>query len=98
MTKGNILLAIACLVLLYSTASLSYSYALRFTPYPHTRAMHRSTDSSPPPSYIRKEERDEYKKYLREQKSETDFMYWDEWKLSKVFKKTLTQLEKENEY
>ena len=30
-----------------------------------------------------------------EQENETSYMYWDEWKLSKVFKKTLTQLEKE---
>lgn len=31
-----------------------------------------------------------------EQKDATNFMLWNEWKLSKVFKKTLTQLDKEN--
>ena len=30
-----------------------------------------------------------------EQKNETNFMLWNEWELAKVFKKTLTQLEKE---
>ena len=30
-----------------------------------------------------------------EQEDETNFMLWGEWKLSKVFSKTLTQLEKE---
>ena len=30
---------------------------------------------------------------LMSQKNETDFMRWDEWKLSKVFTVTLSQLE-----
>ena len=30
-----------------------------------------------------------------EQKNETKYMLWNEWKLSKVFKNTITQLEKE---
>jgi hypothetical protein len=31
-----------------------------------------------------------------EQENETNFMYWYEWELAKVFKKTITQLEKES--
>ena len=46
-------------------------------------------------SYLTKEERDEYKIYLIEQKNETNFMYWYEWQLSKVFEKTIPQLERE---
>ena len=30
------------------------------------------------------------------QEDESTFMLWNEWKMSQVFKKTLTQLEKEN--
>ena len=45
-------------------------------------------------SYLTKEERDEYKIYLMDQATETDFMFLSEWKLAKVFKNTLTQLEK----
>ena len=47
------------------------------------------------PRYLTKKERDEYKIYLIEQENETNFLYWDEWKLSKVFEKTITQLERE---
>ena len=46
-------------------------------------------------SYLTKEERDEYKIYLMDQATETDFMFLSEWKLAKVFEKTLTQLERE---
>ena len=46
-------------------------------------------------SYLTKKEREEYRIYLMEQENGTSYMYWDEWKLSKVFKKTLTQLDKE---
>ena len=46
-------------------------------------------------SYLTKEEREEYRIYLMEQENETNFMLWNEWELAKVFKKTLTQLEKE---
>ena len=97
MTKGDIFSITVSLVLVCSTAWLSHSYALKLITYPQTRAMSKSTASLSPP-YLTKKERDEYKEYLMEQKDETNFMLWGEWKLSKVFKKTLTQLEKENEY
>ena len=45
---------------------------------------------------LTKEEREEYRIYLMEQENETKYMLWNEWKLSKVFKKTLTQLDKKN--
>jgi hypothetical protein len=31
------------------------------------------------------------------QEHEAKYMLWNEWKMSKVFKKTITQLEKEHE-
>ena len=97
MTKGDIFSIIVSLVFVCLTAWLSHSYALKFVSYPQTRAMSKSTVSLSPP-YLTKKERDEYKAYLMEQENGTNFMLWGEWKLSKVFKKTLTQLERENEY
>ena len=94
MSKSNILLTITSLALICLTAWLSHSYALKFITYPQTRAMSKSTASLSPP-YLTKKERAEYKEYLMAQEDETNFMLWGEWKLSKVFKKTLTQLEKE---
>ena len=97
MIKTKIFLATVSLVLICSAASLSHSYGLRLISYPQTRAMSKPTGSLSPitGSYLTKEERDEYKIYLMEQANETNFMYWGEWKLSKVFGKTLTQLERE---
>ena len=76
------------------TAWLSHSYALKFVSSPQTKAAAKHSSTSRPP-YLTKKERDEYKAYLMEQADETNFMLWNEWKLSKVFKKTLTQLDKE---
>ena len=97
MIKTKIFLAIVSLALICLTASLSHSYGLQLTPYPQTRAMSKPTGSLSPiaGSYLTKEERDEYKIYLIEQKNETNFMYWYEWQLSKVFEKTIPQLERE---
>ena len=96
MTKGDTFLTIISLVLICLTAWLSHSYALQLIS-PEAKAMSKPTRafSFETGSYLTKEERDEYKIYLMEQEDETSYMYWDEWKLSKVFKKTLTQLDKE---
>ena len=94
MTKGNILLTITSLVLICLTAWLSHSYALKFVSSPQTRAASKHSSTSRPP-YLTKEEREEYRIYLMEQENETKYMLWNEWKLSKVFKNTITQLEKE---
>ena len=51
----------------------------------------KSRHSSPP--YLTKEEREEYRIYLMEQENETKPMRWGEWKLSKVFTTTLSELE-----
>ena len=95
MIKTNILLATLSLALISMTALFSYSYALDLISYPQTKAAAKHSSTLRPP-YLTKKERDEYKAYLMEQADETGFMLWNEWKLSKVFKKTLTQLEKEN--
>ena len=97
MTKGNILLTITSLVLICLTAWLSHSYALKFVSSPQTKAMSKPIRafSFETGSYLTKKEREEYRVYLMEQENETSYMYWDEWKLSKVFKNTITQLEKE---
>ena len=94
MTKGNILLTITSLVLICLTAWLSHSYALKFVSSPQTKAASKHSSTLRPP-YLTKERREEYRIYLMEQKNETNFMLWNEWELAKVFKKTLTQLEKE---
>ena len=94
MIKTKIFLAIVSLALIYLTGSLSHSYGLQLTPYPQTRAVSKSSNTGSP-RYLTKKERDEYKIYLIEQENETNFLYWDEWKLSKVFEKTITQLERE---
>ena len=93
MTKGDIFSIIVSLVFVCLTAWLSHSYALQFIS-PETKAAARHSSTSRPP-YLTKKERAEYKEYLMAQEDETNFMLWGEWKLSKVFKKTLTQLEKE---
>jgi hypothetical protein len=95
MTKTEILLAIFSLALVCSTALLSHSYALKFVSSPQTRAASKHSSTWSPP-YLTKEEREEYRIYLMEQENETKYMLWNEWKLSKVFKKTLTQLDKKN--
>ena len=95
MTKGDIFSIIVSLVFVCLTAWLSHSYALQLIS-PETKAAAKHSSTSRPP-YLTKKERDEYKAYLMEQADETNFMLWNEWQLSKVFKKTLTQLEKENE-
>ena len=77
------------LVLMYLVGWSSYNYALQFTSYPATKAI--SKYSRPP--YLTKKEREEYKMYLMAQENETDYMLWDKWKLSKVFTKTLSELE-----
>jgi len=85
----NVLLTISVLVLMYWVGRSSYDYALQFTSHPATKAISRF--SRPP--YLTKKEREEYRTYLMEQENETKFMRWDEWKLSKVFTKTMSQLE-----
>ena len=97
MTKGNILLTITSLALICLTAWLSHSYALKLVSSPQTKAMSKPIRafSFETGSYLTKKEREEYRIYLMEQENETSYMYWDEWKLSKVFKNTITQLEKE---
>ena len=92
MSRSNILLTIASLTLIYLIGSSSYNYGLKLVSYPQTKAA--AKHSRPP--YLTKEERDEYKTYLMSQEDGSTFMLWNEWKMSKVFKKTLTQLEKEN--
>ena len=67
----------------------SYSYGLQLTSYSPIKAI--SKYSRPP--YLTKKEREEYKMYLMAQENETGYMLWDEWKLSKVFTKTLSELE-----
>ena len=94
MIKTKIFLAIVSLALIYLTGSLSHSYGLQLTPYPQTRAVSKPSNTGSS-SYLTKKEQDEYKIYLIEQQNETNFLYWDEWKLSKVFEKTITQLERE---
>ena len=97
MIKTKIFLTIVSLALICLTEWLSHTYALKLVSSPQTKAMSKPIRafSFETGSYLTKEERDEYKIYLMEQEDETSYMYWDEWKLSKVFKKTLTQLEKE---
>ncbi|HIL26061.1 MAG TPA: hypothetical protein EYG21_01505 [Nitrospinaceae bacterium] len=97
MSKSDIFLTITSLALIYLVASSTHSYGLKLVASPQTKAMSKPTASLSPiaGSYLTKEERDEYKIYLIEQENETSYMYWDEWKLSKVFEKTLIQLEKE---
>ena len=97
MSRSNILLTIASLTLIYLIGSSSYHYGLKLLSYPQTRAMSKPKASLSPNarSYLTKKEREEYRIYLMEQENETSYMYWDEWKLSKVFKNTITQLEKE---
>ena len=89
--KINIKIILTCvaLILMYLVGWFSYNYALQLTSYPPTKAISRQ--STPP--YLTKAEREEYRAYLMEQENETKFMRWDEWKLSKVFTKTLSQLE-----
>jgi len=94
MTKGNILLTITSLVLICLIALLSHSYGLELVSSPQTKAASKHSSPLRPP-YLTKERREEYRGYLMEQKNETNFMLWNEWELAKVFKKTLTQLEKE---
>ena len=94
MTKGDIFSIIVSLVFVCLTAWLSHSYALKFVSSPQTKAAAKHSSTSRPP-YLTKEEREEYRIYLMEQENETKYMLWNEWKLSKVFKKTLTQLDKE---
>ena len=91
MSRSNILLTIASLTLIYLIGSSSYHYGIKLLSYPQTKAA--AKHSRPP--YLTRKERDGYKEYLMEQEDETNFMLWGEWKLSKVFSKTLTQLEKE---
>ena len=93
MIKTKILLTITSLALICLTAWLSHSYALQFIS-PQTKAAARHSSTSRPP-YLTKEEREEYRTYLMEQENETKYMLWNEWELAKVFKKTLTQLERE---
>ena len=85
---------------MYLIGSSSYHYGLKLLSYPQTKAMSKPTRafSFETGSYLTKKERDEYKIYLMEQATETNYMYLDEWKLAKVFKKTLTQLEKEQNF
>lgn len=92
MIKNKIFLAVVSLSLVCLVGWSSHNYGLKLTSYPQTKA---ATKYSRPP-YLTKEERDEYKAYLMSQKNGSAFMLWNEWKLSKVFKKTLTQLEKES--
>ena len=96
MIKTKIFLAIVSLALIYLTGSLSHSYGLQLTPYPQTRAVSKPSNTGSS-SYLTKKEQDEYKIYLIEQQNETNFLYWDEWKLSKVFEKPITQLEREQD-
>jgi hypothetical protein len=97
MSKSDTLLTITSLALIYLVALSSHSYGLKLLSHPQTKAMSKPTRafSLETGSYLTKKERDEYKIYLMEQATETNYMYLDEWKLSKVFKKTLTQLERE---
>ena len=97
MIKTKIFLTIISLVSICLTAWLSHSYALKFVSSPQTKAMSKPIRafSFETGSYLTKKEREEYRVYLMEQENETKYMLWGEWKLSKVFKKTLTQLEKE---
>ena len=94
MIKIKIFLAILGLALICSTALLSHSYGLKLVSSPQTKAASKHPSTLRPP-YLTKERREEYRGYLMEQKNETNFMLWNEWELAKVFKKTLTQLEKE---
>ena len=82
---------------MYLIGSFSYHYGLKLLSYPQIKATPKLTRafSLETGSYLTKEERDEYKIYLMEQANETNFMFLSEWKLAKVFRKTLTQLEKE---
>jgi len=94
MIKNKIFLATVSLSLVCLVGWSSHNYGLKLISYPQTKAMSKPSSTSRPP-YLTKEERDEYKIYLMEQATETSFMLFGEWKLSKVFKKTITQLEKE---
>jgi hypothetical protein len=98
MIKHKILLAVASLSLACLVGWSSYNYALKFVPYSQTKAISKPVRafSLETGSYLTKEEQDEYRIYLIEQATKTDFMFFSEWKLAKVFKKTITQLEKEN--
>ena len=89
MIRDKIFLITLSLALVYLTAFLSYRYAIRSTSSPQARA-HSSNWS---PAIFTRPELDEYRMYLMSVEDSETYMYWDEWKLSKVFKKTLTQLE-----
>ena len=80
---------------MYLVGRSSYNYVLQLTSYPTTKAMSKPIRafSFETGSYLTKKEREEYRIYLMEQENETSYMYWDEWKLSKVFTKTLSELE-----
>jgi hypothetical protein len=80
---------------MYLIALSSYNYGLMLLSYPQTKAISKHSSTLRPP-YLTKERREEYRIYLMEQENETNFMYWYEWELAKVFKKTITQLEKES--
>lgn len=99
MIKNKIFLATVSLSLVCLVGWSSHNYGLKLISYPQTKAMSKPIRafSFETGSYLTKKERDEYKIYLMEQEDETSYMYWNEWKLSKVFKKTITQLEKEHE-
>ena len=94
MIKTKIFLTIVSLALICLTALSSHNYGLKLLSSPQTKAAAKHSSASRPP-YLTKEEREEYRIYLMEQENETKYMLWNEWKLSKVFKKTLAQLEKE---
>ena len=93
--KVKIFFTAIALVLMCLSAVSSYNYGIQLVPHAHTRAVsnHARNFLS---AYSTKEERQEYKLYLMLQKNETEFMLWDEWKLSKVFLVTISQLESEN--
>jgi len=96
--KNNLLIIAASLSLVTLTAVSSYRLTIQFLSIdPSARAASKPLSAEPSP-YLTKKDRDEYKEYLMEQENGSGFMFFDEWKLSKVFKKTLTQLERENEY
>jgi hypothetical protein len=98
MVRIRIIIA-ASFLLIILTAVFSYHLGIRFLFIdPSARAATKPSLQKNAGSYLTKNERDEYKEYLMEQENESKIMFFDEWKLSKVFKKTLTQLEKENGY
>ena len=99
MIKHKILLAVASLSLVCLVWWSSYNYALKFVPHSQTKAISKPVRafSLETGSFLTKEERDEYRIYLIEQATKTNFMFFSEWKLAKKYKKTITQLEKEHE-